>query len=43
MHPDGSVTTVEILANEYNRRTNAVLVTRGEHGLVVEPLDLSGN
>jgi hypothetical protein len=43
VHPDGSVTTVEVLANEYNRRTNAVLVSRGERGLVVEPLDLSGN
>lgn len=43
VHPDRSVTTVEILANEYNPRTNAVLVTRDEHGLVAEPLDLSGN
>ncbi|WP_307357089.1 metallophosphoesterase family protein [Pseudarthrobacter niigatensis] len=43
VHPDGSVTTVEVLANEYNRRTNAVLLSRGERGLVVEPLDLSGN
>ncbi|MFB9651941.1 metallophosphoesterase family protein [Pseudarthrobacter oxydans] len=43
VHPNGSVTTVEVLANEYNRRTNAVLVSRGEQGLMVEPLDLSGN
>lgn len=43
VHPDDSVTVVEVLANEYNRRTNAVLVTQGEQGLVVEPLDLSGN